>query len=259
MNKIILFSSIAALGLSSSQAATVVRVDFGSKDTAGSVNIHKGDANVAKQLGSIAGTVTLNTSGLRDLDVSGWWEDLHGTPDGHPYADTEKDGLAIVRAGNGTTTPIVITFSGLSAGTYSMEVLSGLYGGNWIGGNLKFAFSGEGTDTSNTDWSSSIVNKGDNGVWHTSATATDSSSLTCPTLRGQGGENDQGALVNASDIIVSENGTLTLTISSDSGAYPINVINNIILTKNDQSVPEASTATLSLLALAGLMLRRRRN
>ncbi|MEG0588224.1 MAG: PEP-CTERM sorting domain-containing protein, partial [Akkermansia sp.] len=158
-----------------------------------------------------------------------------------------------------TTTPIVITFSGLSAGTYSMEVLSGLYGGNWIGGNLKFAFSGEGTDTSKTDWSSSIVNKGDNGVWHTSATATDSSSLTCPTLRGQGGKQDQGALVNASDIIVSENGTLTLTISSDSGAYPINVINNIILTKNDQSVPEASTATLSLLALAGLMLRRRRN
>ncbi|MEG1257659.1 MAG: hypothetical protein RSD12_01350 [Akkermansia sp.] len=259
MNKIILFSSIAALGLSSSQAATVVRVDFGKTDTAGSVNIHKDDANVAKELISIAGTVTLKTSGLRDLDEANWWDILKGTPAGHPYADTEKDGLAIAYPGSGTTTPIVITFSGLSAGTYSMEVLSGFYGGNWIGGNLKFAFSGEGTDTSTTDWSSSIVNKGDNGVWHTSATATDSSSLTCPTLNLQNGENDQGALVNASDIIVSENGTLTLTISSDSGAFPINVINNIILTKNDQSVPEASTATLSLLALAGLMLRRRRN
>ncbi|MEG2970703.1 MAG: hypothetical protein RR808_04415 [Akkermansia sp.] len=284
MNRITLFLSISALGVSFSQAATTVaKIDFGSKaTTVGSTNISVDDAIAATQrdLVGMSGKVSLsssttlikgagagrnvkeiNSTGWNGSSNTGWWDPIKTTPSGHSYADSEKDGIATANGANGIAPDLIITFTGLEAGNYSMEVLSGFFSENYIASNLTFTFSGAGLDTTGTDWTSSVINNSDSG-WQASNTATGTSSLTTGTVYPTSPTpKDQGALVNADNIVVGSNGTLILTITSDAhgGNTPVNMINNIILTKTDKSVPEASTATLSLLALAGLMLRRRRN
>ncbi|MEG2327799.1 MAG: hypothetical protein RSB48_05840 [Akkermansia sp.] len=281
MNRITLFLSISALGVSFSQAATTVaKIDFGSKATTdGSTNISVDDAIAATQrdLVGMSGKVSLSSSTA--LTVSGktvkeinsttwdgdpnteWWDPIKTTPSGHSYADSEKDGIATLNGANNFAPDLIITFTGLEAGNYSMEVLSGFFSKNCIGSNLTFTFSGAGLDTTGTNWTSSVINNSDSG-WQASSTAAGVSSLTTGTVYPTSSTSkDQGALVNANNIVVGSSGTLILTITSAAHDVnpPVNMINNIILTKTDKSVPEASTATLSLLALAGLMLRRRRN
>lgn len=117
------------------------------------------------------------------------------------------DGI-FVGAGNSMT----LTFSGLAAGTYSLNGFSG------ASSLAKGVFSLNGADSSEI----------------TAAVGT-------------------GAALSWSDIVVGEDGTLSLTVTSTEGNLCLNFLQ---LTQN---VPEPSTALLSCLSLGGIFLRRRRS
>ncbi|MEG2237092.1 MAG: PEP-CTERM sorting domain-containing protein, partial [Akkermansia sp.] len=118
--------------------------------------------------------------------------------------------------------------------------------------------------TSGTSWASKEANDTLPGSWTEKDAQTGNALNTGLTTGGtkpaETNEN-KGVVANASNIIVGEGGTLTLTISGntdDGKNLYSNCINNIKLTSNNPAIPEPTTATLSLLGFATLLLRRKR-
>lgn len=203
------------------------------------------------------GRVTLSTTGtLAESITSQWFEDLKTSPAGHHYAASELDGLRVTGNGNDAQPAnLVITFAGLSAGTYTMDILSGFYGKDGLGGNMTFALSGSGTDVTGVSWNSSLCNNNANGIW-TDGPAASGGILTSGSVFQNNTLVNRGVFGLAEGIVVEEGGTLVLTVSCNSGYYPSNVINNITLTNN---VPESASASLGVLALGSLLMRRKRS
>ena len=161
-----------------------------------------------------------------------------------------KDGLTTQtndEAGGGKH---VLTFSGLAAGTYSLSAFGGYYGKE---GMSAITVSLNGTLTA--DWSS--MTYGSN-AWG-ALTSTDSASSITLSQSGSTSTINRGYYFTADQIVVGEDGILELTIhgtttgANNNGKYrtPLNYVSL-------KMVPEPTTATLSLLALAGLAARRRR-
>ncbi|MEG1507333.1 MAG: PEP-CTERM sorting domain-containing protein [Akkermansia sp.] len=277
--------------LTSSQANTV-SIDFGTSDskTTGSVNITENDlifkhgvstpiSTEAISLGTMQGTVRLSVAGWTgnggvSSSAGSWCAPLEGSVPsftGDNYASTELDGLTFLGDKNNklVVPDLVITFTGLAAGTYSMEILSGWNGPNPMHPGLSFTLGGEGITTSGTSWASKEANDVQAGTWTSMTKLKKGATLTTELGVGvvadpklpETEHNNKGVVANASDIIVGEGGTLTLTISGkkDDGSYNYsNCINNIKLTSNNPAIPEPTTATLSLLGFATLLLRRKR-
>lgn len=267
IDKITFLPFFAGIALSIGQStATTANIDFGDKTTANATNITTNNAGKTLDLVGMQGKVQLQISKgeLKNLTSDKEWYDfVPNTIPGHSYTDSELDGLFTVGDGSSTTpaADIVITFSGLSAGTYSMDILSAFAGKNHIGPNLTFTLTGSTGSLTNTAWSglyNSSANK--NNEWESKTETGNGISFPtyCPNKNESSTYCTQGAVANASNILVDENGTLTLTISSEKGWSPHNIINNIKLTNTSQPIPETSTATLSLLGLVGLALRRHR-
>ncbi|MEG1739880.1 MAG: PEP-CTERM sorting domain-containing protein [Akkermansia sp.] len=292
MKRTLFLIALSFACLTSSQADTV-SIDFGRSDsqTAGSVNITEKDlkfdapastpiSTEEKSLVTMQGTVQLSvpkysgSGGPTDLTVV-WGKPLAGTVPsftGNDYESTELDGLRVSGKYGDKTKPfqkvpdLVITFANLAAGTYSMEILSGWNGPNPMHPGLSFTLGGEGITTTDTSWASKEANSVQTGSWTEKATQTGSTLNTGLTIGGISEKEDagknKGVVANASNIIVKEGATLTLTISgtveTDEKYMYSNKINNIKLTSNNSAIPEPTTATLSLLGFATLILRRKR-
>ncbi len=150
------------------------------------------------------------------------------------------DGLTTQSRSNAGSHTLI--FSNLAAGTYSFSAFGGFYG--------------------NDDMASMTITLGNglaatwtartciNGVWGNSG-ASNGNSLT---LDGDSSDNaNHGYFFTADEITIDEGTAISITIAGAEGGKrtPLNYVSL-------QMVPEPTTATLSLLALAGLAARRRR-
>ena len=190
-------------------------------------------------------TGTTNSSGhglvptLTTSEEDGWKNAFTGElPKG--VSGSVYDGLTTQAAGNaGYHT---LTFTGLTAGTYTLSVFGGYYGNDDMS-NMSVSL-GNGLVA---DWTISTYSD----TWVTNPSVAGNSSIT---LSGDNTDNvNHGYYFVADSIEVGEDGTLSFTISG-SDAWKRTPLNYVSL----QMVPEPTTATLSLLALAGLAARRRR-
>ena len=150
------------------------------------------------------------------------------------------DGITTQSANDGGTH--TLTFSNLAAGTYTLSAFGG-YNGKDTMANMSITLGGG----LSANWSYQGCL---NGTWSESATAT-GSSITMNTAGSE--QTDHGYYFTADSITVQEGASLSVTITG-TGGYARTPLNYVSL----QMVPEPTTATLSLLALAGLAARRRR-
>ena len=149
-----------------------------------------------------------------------------------------SDGITTQTPNGGTHT---LTFSNLAAGTYTLSAFGG-YNGKDRMANMSITL-GNGL-SANWSYQGCL-----NGTWSESATAT-GSSITMITLGNE--QTNHGYYFTADGITVEEGASLSVTIAG-TGGYARTPLNYVSL-----MVPEPTTATLSLLALAGLAARRRR-
>ncbi|MDO5490761.1 MAG: PEP-CTERM sorting domain-containing protein [Bacteroidaceae bacterium] len=144
----------------------------------------------------------------------------------------------------------ILTFSGLTAGTYTLTAFGGYYGKEGMS-DITVGLGGDIT----ANWNSMTYGS---DSWGASASTSSASSIT---LSGNTSTStiNRGYYFSADQIVVGEDGILELTIhgtntgANNNGKYrtPLNYVSLSL-------VPEPTTATLSLLALAGLAARRRR-
>ena len=153
-----------------------------------------------------------------------------------------SDGIT-TQAGNGGTH--TLTFSNLAAGTYTLSAFGAYYG--------KDAFSAITVslgDELTANWSFQAC---ETGTWSTDNTATSTSTVNLNSYVDAGDTPyNHGYYFTADGITVEEGASLSVTIAGK-GSYGRTPLNYVSL-----MVPEPTTATLSLLALAGLAARRRR-
>lgn len=262
MKKTLFSLALISSSLLAVQAATV-QIDFGRDDatTSGALNMNYDHSTDA--LGTMPGSVTLGWS------TAGWpvgddghtttktpseengWKNAFGGSLPFSLGDSFRDGLLTqTTTGSGSFT---VTFTGLAAGEYSLAIFGGFTG--------KDVFAGQtwtigGADASNATWSNFGTDA--SGEWNQlSMTTGDSSGVLTPGNAGNSSNSsaNKGLYSTVEHITVGEDGTLTLTIQGDgSSNYGRTALNYLSLTQ----VPEPATATLSLLGLASLCLRRRR-
>ena len=151
-----------------------------------------------------------------------------------------SDGITTQDKNNGGTH--TLTFSNLAAGTYTLSAFGG-YNGMDPMANMSITLGGG----LSANWSYQGCL---DGTWSESATAT-GNSITMNTAGNA--QTDHGYYFTADSITVQEGASLSVTIAG-TGNYARTPLNYVSL----QMVPEPTTATLSLLALAGLAARRRR-
>ena len=145
----------------------------------------------------------------------------------------------------------ILTFSGLTAGTYTLTAFGGYYGKEGMSG-ITVGLGGDIT----ANWNSMTYGT---DSWGTSTSTTSASSITLSGNTTSTSTINRGYYFSADQIVVGEDGILELTIhgtdtgANNNGKYrtPLNYISLSL-------VPEPTTATLSRLALAGLAARRRR-
>lgn len=256
-----------------STAATTDVFDFGRTDstTAGAINITKAvgsndvPAPTSGNLQNMAGVFDISyvrggggsgaggiSPTLTSTEEANWKNNFTGD---RPFglADTFADGLLVQT--NTNEGAITLTFSGLQAGTYKLSAFGGYHGQDPIS-NLTAELSTE------ADWTTRQTNTSD-GAWGTEVTATGVSSYSF--TNSSNAEIDHGYALTAENITVGEEGTLEFKIKGVGGVagptgaegYDRTPLNYVALTQVS-TVPEPATATLSLLALAGLAMRRRR-
>ena len=262
MKKSLFSLALISSSLLAVQAATV-QIDFGRDDAAtdGALNMNYDHSSAA--LGTMPGDVTLgwSTAGYPVGDdghtttktpgEENGWKNAFGGSMPFSLGDSFRDGLLTQTAtGSGSFT---VTFSGLAAGEYTLSLFGGFTG--------KDVFAGQtwtigGADASNATWTNFGTNA--SGDWNELSTTTgDSSGVLAPGNAADGSNPSaiKGLYSTVEHIVVGEDGTLTLTIQGDgSSNFGRTALNYLSLTQ----VPEPATATLSLLGLAALCLRRRR-
>jgi len=155
-----------------------------------------------------------------------------------------KDGITTQGANGSSHT---LTFSNLAAGTYKLSAF-GAYNGKDPFSDITVSLGDELT----ANWSFQAC---ETGTWSTDNTATSTSTVNLNSYV-EGGQNatpyNHGYYFTADGITVEEGASLSVTIAG-TGSYGRTPLNYVSL-----MVPEPTTATLSLLALAGLAARRRR-
>ncbi len=183
---------------------------------------------------------------LSSSEENGWKNPfsatLPGTVSGNVF-----DGLTTQTSNS--TGQYVLSFSGLAAGTYSLTAFGGFYGND--GYQAVTASLGDGKVA---DWNSQSLSGGST-TWSDS---TLTSSVNTISFAKDDTDNcNHGYYFDVQNIIVGEDGLLELTISgSGTTRLPLNYV--ALSAVSLDAVPEPATATLSLLALAGLAMRRRR-
>ena len=238
MKKSLFSLALIASSLLAVQAATV-QIDFGRSDatTEGALNMNYDNASAS--LGSMPGSVSLawSTAGgyvsengyttTKTAEEEADWKNPFNGSMPFSLGDTFRDGLLTQTAdGSGYFT---VTFSGLAAGEYALSIFGGFTG--------KDVFAGQ-------TWTEISSVTGDNSGVLTPGNAGTSSATA-----------NKGLYSSVENIVVGEDGTLTLTIQGNgSSSYGRTALNYLALTQ----VPEPATAALSLLGAAALFLRRRR-
>lgn len=110
-------------------------------------------------------------------------------------------------------------------------------------------------DASSAVWTSFRTDASGNWAEIPSVTGDNSGTLTPENASTSSATANKGLYSTVENIVVGEDGTLTLTIQGDgSNGYGLTALNYLSLTQ----VPEPATAALSLLGAAALFLRRRR-
>lgn len=270
---------IALLALAGVVSADgVVNIDFGRADsqTEGFYNIHtadnfttgSGSANYVN--GANSATTTHNmklgpqdivmtythTTAVNNYGGKGLMPTLTDTEEGGGWKNAFSAALPTGVTGNvhdGLTTQNpsgtgshVLTFTGLAAGTYSLSAFGGFYGKDDMA-----AISITLGNGLTADWTSQSIG-GSNAAWTSASTTSDAAEITF-SADGTNGVN-HGYYFTADGIVVGEGGTLQVTIAGTGGKDSRTPLNYVSL----KMIPEPTTATLSLLALAGLAARRRR-
>ena len=265
MKKYISIAALLAAGTAFANAGTVI-FDFGRTDnesykTPDAICIGK-DKNAYKvvftstgSLNSIAGNYSFtqeasggnfaNSATLTTDEESGWKNFLTSMPTG--WADTFADGLTSQWSGS-TGNKFTLAFTGLTAGRYDLSALGGYYGKDVLSSSVTFALSGDGTTYEQTTMSATSIYGG--------ATFKNSgqSSLTATLTAGETSNN--GYTLDVKNILVGDDGNLTITITGGTVAGNRTPLNGLKLTL----VPEPSSFGLlaGLGALALVASRRRR-
>ena len=262
MKKSLLSLALISSTLLAVEAATV-QIDFGRSDatTDGVLNMNYDSASAA--LGSMPGSVSLawSTAGgyvsengyttTKTAEEEADWKNPFNGSMPFSLGDTFRDGLLTQTAdGAGSFT---VTFSGLAAGEYALSIFGGFTG--------KDVFAGQtwtigNADASNAVWTSFGTDASGDWAEISSVTGDNSGVLTPANASTSSATANKGLYATVENVVVGEDGTLTLTILGDgSSTYGRTALNYLALTQ----VPEPATAALSLLGAAALFLRRRRD
>jgi len=244
------------------QAATV-QIDFGRSDatTEGVLNMNYDHSSLA--LGTMPGNVGLqwstagypvgengHTTTKTAAEEAGWKNPFNGSmPFG--LGDSFRDGLLTQTAeGSGRFT---VTFTGLSAGQYALSIFGGFTGKDFFAGQT---WTIGDADASNAEWTNFGTDSSGNWTELSSVTGDNSGTLTPANASNNSSTAaNKGLYSTVENIVVGEDGRLTLTVQGNGAkGYALTALNYLSLTQ----VPEPATATLSLLGLAGMFLRRRR-
>ena len=159
---------------------------------------------------------------------------------------------------------MVLTLEGLQAGKYTMEVFGAFTGEGGIS-NVTLTNSGTASMDFN-NWITMGTENSDSQQWVSMGSCTQTSATVNVGAEGPSSESgvskNSGYYLKSGDgaITVGEDGTFSFTITATQKtgseiSWRALTLGGVALTK---SVPEPATATLSLLALAGLAARRRR-
>lgn len=256
---------ITLLALSGLAIGETVVFDFGRTDlenykTPGAIIIGKGNGDY-KQAFTASGSLTsingnysytqqgigsggYNNSATKEAsEEPSWKEHLKATPAG--WESTFADGLTsqydLVSSGNVHT----LEFTGLAAGYYDFSILGGYYGNDGLVPSITLTLSGD-IDVTETSWSAYDIAGG--GSETTQGVLTFTKSLT-------NGSGNEGYTFDVSKVYVEEGGSLSLVLTGNATGSNRTPLNGV---KMSYTVPEPTTAALSLLALAGLAARRRR-
>lgn len=167
------------------------------------------------------------------------------------WGDTFKDGLTSQCQQNDGDT-YTITFTGLESGYYDLSVLGGYMGADNMTTAITLTLGS--ADITETTWASADLGSSSTG------NAAGVASLK-QTTTNNSVPATEGYTFDVSQILVTE-GTLTVTIDGTSNNGNRTPLNGLALTWTaaapSDNIPEPTTASLSLLALAGLAARRRR-
>ncbi len=267
------FITLLALAGVAMGAEKSVVFDFGYtySDAANVINInktgdYKDDYTTTGELKGLTGSYSFyqegTTGGMNNTSVkwttsnyteAGWNQAwlcmMESTPTG--WGDTFVDGLTSqCQQANGDT--YTMTFTGLESGYYDLSVLGGYVGVDSMTTAITLTLGG--ADVSETTWSS--VDLGSTSTGSATGVAT-----LQQTTANNSAPTTEGYTFDVSNILVTD-GNLTVTIDGASNNGNRTPLNGLALTWTaaapSDNIPEPATATLSLLALAGLAARRRR-
>lgn len=195
------------------------------------------------------GSSNLTTNNLLPAGISG--------PEGYETAAIQSFWNT-----NSYANPTTITITGLSAGWYSLDVL-----GARNNGNLAGAMSLSSSCNAITYYSMGTTAGAASGTWSTASTLANATTVDpFGFIGGNHGSANNGSAVYASfqGFYIEDGGSLTLTMYSsfktEGGGVASNnsALNYMVLSKYG-AIPEPATASLSLLGLAAMAFRRRRN
>ncbi len=187
-----------------------------------------------------------------------WTDDLVSSQLPEGYGNSYIDGITVMCSG-GNTSVITLAFTGLEAGTYDLSIFGAYVG---MDGYSNVTVNYTAGDTSNSIWTAQQTATSGTYAWTSLDTTNGASSFAFTNGTPPRSNFVHGYQFETAGIVVGEDGLLTVTLSGDGSDWHRTPVNQVALTfvspAADSNIPEPTTATLSLLALAGLAARRRR-